>query len=246
MEDSLPFVNQYYTTGGDIDGDGRPEFFVGAVTNGYYLTMYEADGDNHYMPKLLIHFLVGDLYPNNFCADIDGDGRVELVTMVARNLFVFKSNGDNNYYVSYLKREDRKDALSFYDFNHYGKLDFLISKSVVQKGLRLYADISLSQSILDVKERPDYAKPDDYKLRTYPNPFNPVVTIEFQLPKSEMTSITVFDNAGRVVARLLEKMWKPAGRHIIAWDANNFASGVYLINVQTPNVSITQKTILVR
>lgn len=60
-QDSVPFVNLYRVTTGDVDDDGKPEFFVVATQgNGQWALMYEADSNDHYSQKLLIHFLSGD------------------------------------------------------------------------------------------------------------------------------------------------------------------------------------------
>lgn len=247
-QDSLPFVNVYYQTAGDVDNDGRPEFFVGAVTDGYWLTMYEADRDNHYVPKLLIHFLSGDLFPTNLTTDVDGDGKLELVVMVGRDLYVFKSNTDDTYYVWYLKREDRKDAIQLYNLNRDGRKDFIITKSTTdsQGRLRLYADAYLSSNIVGVNAPMSDGLPAHFKLETYPNPFNPAITIRFQLPNAELVSISAVDIAGRIVARLMVTKLQEPGNHTLTWSPDGLASGIYFIRLATSRKILVKKTILIR
>jgi hypothetical protein len=144
-QDSLPFVNVYYQSTGDVDGDGKPELFVGAtMSNGNWTTVFEADSDNHYSPKLIFHLLSGGSLdePNYVATDVDGDGRLELVIFSGTNLFVFKSNSDNVYYLWYYKRENARSGIQFYDFNLDGRKDFAINKTLSNgQSLRFQADI---------------------------------------------------------------------------------------------------------
>jgi len=246
-QDSLPFVNVYYQTGGDVDGDGKPEFFIGAVTNGYYLTMFEADSNNHYSPKLLIHFLAGDLFPNNYCADVDGDGRVELVTMIGTNLLILNSDADDHYFVWYLKREDRKEALSLSDFDLDGSLDFIISKFEIDQAgrVKLYSDLYLASSVTGVKE-PVGKVTAHHSLKVFPNPFNPAITVAYRLVMRQWVSIVVIDIAGKVVATLREHTLEDPGDKSVTWSPRGIASGIYLISLETDTHRETKKIILVR
>lgn len=66
----------------------------------------------------------------------------------------------------------------------------------------------------------------------YPNPFNPRVTIEYQLAAAGPIELAVFDPRGRLV-RMLESGPHPAGRHQANWDGLDAAgraapAGIYL------------------
>jgi hypothetical protein len=68
--------------------------------------------------------------------------------------------------------------------------------------------------------------------QNFPNPFNPVTTIKYDLPKNSNVTIIVYDLIGREVSRLVNNEFKNAGRYEINWNANNFASGVYIYRIQ--------------
>ena len=82
----------------------------------------------------------------------------------------------------------------------------------------------------------------------YPNPFNPVTTIRFDIPISETlsaTSLHVFDLNGRMVVSLMDEMVEP-GNHDIKWDASNFSSGIYFVRLISSSKIHTQKLILIK
>lgn len=60
----------------------------------------------------------------------------------------------------------------------------------------------------------------------FPNPFNPVARIAYELPTSQHVRLSVYDVSGRLVEVLVNEV-VDSGRHVYEWDANNLASGVY-------------------
>ena len=84
----------------------------------------------------------------------------------------------------------------------------------------------------------------------YPNPFNPTVTISFDLDAREMVRVVVYDVEGRMVRALHEGVKNP-GLHRISWDAvdeagRRVASGVYFIEVRSDAWRDHRKVILVK
>ena len=67
----------------------------------------------------------------------------------------------------------------------------------------------------------------------WPNPFNPTVTIDYELAEPVRVTLSVYDVAGRLVETLVDES-RPAGRHAATWNGvdrsgNRAASGVYLV-----------------
>ena len=79
----------------------------------------------------------------------------------------------------------------------------------------------------------------------FPNPFNPIITIPFNLPESHYVEIVIIDVLGQVVAELSNETWLP-GQQSITWNANQYSSGVYFINFNSGNHYKTQKILLLK
>jgi hypothetical protein len=85
-----------------------------------------------------------------------------------------------------------------------------------------------------------------YELaQNYPNPFNPVTQIQYSLEQSSNVTLRVFDVLGREVATLINEN-QNAGRHVINFDASNFASGVYLYRLEAGSFVQVRKMILMK
>ena len=93
--------------------------------------------------------------------------------------------------------------------------------------------------------------PKAYSLHNnYPNPFNPVTTIEFDLPVSGRVNLKIFNLLGEEVATLLEEELA-AGRHGVKWEGLNNAkelvsSGIYFYSIKTGSFNAVKKMLLIR
>jgi hypothetical protein len=82
--------------------------------------------------------------------------------------------------------------------------------------------------------------------QNYPNPFNPSTTISFNLPTSMEISLKVYDLLGREVATLINNEQYTAGLNNVTFDASNLASGMYIYELTSANLSITKKMSLIK
>lgn len=88
--------------------------------------------------------------------------------------------------------------------------------------------------------------PDAISLKqNYPNPFNPVTVISYELPNQSNVRISVYDMLGRNVAVLVDENMS-AGAHQVTFDAANFASGMYLYRLETADMVLTRKMMLIK
>ena len=85
-----------------------------------------------------------------------------------------------------------------------------------------------------------------FKLyEAYPNPFNSVTKISFDLPQSGWAHLAVYDLTGRAVAEILDGEVQ-AGGYNLAIDASSLATGVYILRLETERSSAAQKLVLVK
>lgn len=80
----------------------------------------------------------------------------------------------------------------------------------------------------------------------YPNPFNPLVTIPFSIPYEMYTRVLIYNINGKLVDVLLEDRALRPGHHSITWDGSKFASGIYIIQIETPLQRYSQKAFLLK
>ena len=76
--------------------------------------------------------------------------------------------------------------------------------------------------------------------KCYPNPFNPAVSVNFALQDEEFTQISVYNILGEKVDNLASATFTP-GFHDLQWNATEFPTGVYLIQLVTPTYQQTRK-----
>ena len=83
--------------------------------------------------------------------------------------------------------------------------------------------------------------PDVFALhRAYPNPFNPSTLIGYDLPRDSHVSLEIFDLNGRSVKTLINGYFR-AGKHQVAWNADQISSGIYLVRLVTGKKVFNQK-----
>ena len=76
-------------------------------------------------------------------------------------------------------------------------------------------------------------KPDKFALKAnFPNPFNPVTMISYQLAMNSDVELSIYNLLGQKVATLVNKK-QAAGYYTVQWNASAFTSGVYIYKLET-------------
>mgnify|MGYP006277685171 CR=1 FL=1 len=92
--------------------------------------------------------------------------------------------------------------------------------------------------------------PKQLQLRNYPNPFNPITTIAFELPEASHVTVTVYNLLGQQVKTLLDAHLS-AGSHQVEWNGLDetgrpVSSGVYFYRFSADDFSETRKMLLMK
>lgn len=88
--------------------------------------------------------------------------------------------------------------------------------------------------------------PKGYRLgQNYPNPFNPSTVIQFDVPKTSVVEITLFDINGKKIRTLINRQFS-AGKYSVSFDGSHLSSGVYFYRLKTADFTQTNKMILLK
>jgi hypothetical protein len=82
-------------------------------------------------------------------------------------------------------------------------------------------------------------------LGNYPNPFNPVTIIRYQIHRQSKVKLEIFDDLGRFITTLIDEE-KSLGDYEVPWNASGFSSGVYLCKLTTGNETQIRKITLLK
>jgi len=97
----------------------------------------------------------------------------------------------------------------------------------------------------------DETLPFTYALyNAYPNPFNPVTTLHYDLPEGSYVDIIVYDMLGNVINRLVNEV-QHSGYKSVQWNATNnqgqpVSAGIYLYRIEAGDFRQTKKMILLK
>lgn len=155
-----------------------------------------------------------DLLGFNILRAPDSTGPYVLVSGFAFNPSL-KASGENNAGAFYSFTDTKVEA---------GKTYWYRIECVSLSGKVEHAGEVLAVSITE---------PESFQVfQNFPNPFNPVTSIGYQLNATAYVSLRVFDVTGRQVAVLVDAL-QPAGSHSAVFNGAGFASGVYIYRLES-------------
>ena len=123
-----------------------------------------------------------------------------------------------------------------YGFNEYNSPELVnlfkdFIKNITEDTSALYAEI-----------------PNEVELyQNFPNPFNPVTTISYILPRDDFISIELYNSLGELVQEI-ERGFKPRGEHELTLSFNNslLSSGIYIYTLKTSDKTLSKKLMLLK
>ena len=89
-----------------------------------------------------------------------------------------------------------------------------------------------------------------YLYSNYPNPFNPITKIKFEIPLNKgglkgIVSLKVYDLLGKEVTTLVNEQLQP-GSYEVTFDGSNLPSGVYFYKLTAGNYTETMKMLMIK
>ncbi len=263
---SLSKAAIYGISGGDLDGNGKPNIYVSTGNYGATILSAEFQGGDK---KLAANWKTSILYKGdlNFYSALsirDSLGRIDTTSRTSNINFPSKFIGGIDLFGT-----GRENIVTGYQPWLVSPADsIVVTKSVwsatkkafdsttygvanpVRQSLQILERNSAT-GVIEARSLP-LLTPDDYQLsQNYPNPFNPSTQITFTLPAMKSMSLKVYDVLGKEVRTLINNEEYAAGSHTITWNGSNnsgaaVASGTYIYTLKTENVEKSMKMVLMK
>jgi len=149
----------------------------------------------------------------------------------------------------YREDHDLNNKLAFLAFDPISLIEYFADDSCISWGNTpigpLTKLLKWFQLPLQVTDNPA-TLPDAFNLmQNYPNPFNPTTTISFELPKRAFTTLRIYNLKGQLVEALVNRSL-PAGSHQIYWNPGELPSGMYFYRIESDNVRLTRKCLILK
>ena len=245
----------------DWDNDGRRDIIVGAkdgLVRVYRNVGTDAAWDLESAVMILdggVDLVVPALRASPHIEDLDGDGAKDMLTgnTAGQILTYFNTGTDaapvfNGYAVvesdgsAIDLPDDQRSRPYVCDWNDDGIRDLLVGYG---DGLvRLYiGQDDLTECVCDTPVSVRFHQ-------AWPNPFNPVTTVGFELDMTGPASVRIYDASGRLVKTLANGIFG-AGLHEMVWNGTGdygqrVSSGIYFCIFESGRFRETQKLVLLR
>ena len=140
-----------------------------------------------------------------------------------------------------------------------GRLGLTVDAADLEVGVHTFAvhvpaaDASAPASVLEVQVRvtpavaqaATAAEDAVVLFQNAPNPFSGSTTVTFSVPRATPVVLDVIDGTGRRVRHLADGVFE-AGRHRVAWPAENLPAGVYTVRLPTDQTVQVRRAAVVR
>jgi len=168
---------------------------------------------------------------------------------------------DNDALCPYLLKDDGTKIITYENRQSIGlKCQYALEKEL--GGMMIWAlsydKTESGQELIDSIEenylsnflKKESIIPENILLSSYPNPFNPVTTIKYDLYEDSFVKITIYDVLGNEINHLVNQKVS-SGTKTIKWDATNnegdkIPSGVYIYMIETETHKKTKKMMLLK
>jgi len=121
----------------------------------------------------------------------------------------------------------------------------LPDNSLAYRGIKLHSATLLSGNSSINTIDPQDVHPSFFVYPSYPNPFNPITHIRYQLPNESNVDVSVYNLLGQHIKTLVSEQQIAGDKHLI-WNADSQSSGIYFLKITTDQHTNTQKLILLK
>ena len=196
---------------------------------------------------------------------INGSFTGSVIDMYYSEILPLIGNGwtyewDNIAKCPFLVKEDQSKIITFDDpISIQHKCEFAQSRNL--GGVMVWAlgyddmnsEESLTESInshwLNSEKNIKNTLPSGIELYTYPNPFNPLMKINFYLPIRENVDLKLFDMRGRLIESIVSGEYGE-GNHLLSWSPSStgfrLSNGIYILELNTPSQIINKKVLYLK
>ena len=127
--------------------------------------------------------------------------------------------------------------------------DFMLRDSRTDEVLELHSNptglVYQTDDLIEVTLSTPVAPGEFQIAKVYPNPFNSITNISFNIDRSGVYNLVVYDLMGRRIAGQVMDL-KAVGRHYYRFDGRNLSSGTYLIRIKNGNRQVTRKVLFLK
>jgi hypothetical protein len=128
-------------------------------------------------------------------------------------------------------------------YNHIGEYTNEMNQTL--KGCKINGNV-YGDTTLTIAKKISENIPEKYYLsQNFPNPFNPVTHIDFDIPKQGFVSIKIYDVLGREVRNLVNEI-KSIGSYSVDLEATDLTSGIYLYRLECNGNTETKRMIILK
>lgn len=166
---------------------------------------------------------------------IDSDSALAIAELNGGKQFRQKHDNIN---IEALLYGDSSFFFSVWEIKYY-----LTDSPNISKTISINANTGLIAGNTLVKNKETYFQKDFTLLQNFPNPFNSVTTISFNLIESGLVSLKIYNLSGQLLSTLIDGFLQK-GNHQVIWQPFNYPSGIYFYQLCTPEFKSIRKIVL--
>lgn len=130
--------------------------------------------------------------------------------------------------------------------NHEMKVHSILDTMHTAGSVNVKIQEMLDNMELTIEENYYSHKPYNYEITNlYPNPFNPILHINFIVAWSGVIQLDILDISGSHIETLYSG-YLQSGSHELSWNAESMPSGLYLVSLKSGDESLIEKVVLLK